>query len=152
MRRSVLSALAVCAVTLFSAAAYADTAPADAIKYRKAIMSAMAAHVGAFLLVNMGKVEHQDHLKTHANALADLGAQARVVFPAGTDAGDTDALPLIWQEQEQEQFKQLLTKLETSSAQIRDAVAANNKAGTMTAFKSLGEACKGCHDRYRTPD
>lgn len=150
MRRIVLAALAAGVVTLFSAATSADTVPADAIKYRKAVMTAMAAHVGAFLLVNMGKVEHQDHLKAHANALADLGAQARVVFPAGTDAGDTDALPLIWQEQEQ--FMQLLTKLETSSAQMRDAVAANNKAGTMAAFKSLGESCKGCHDRYRKPD
>ncbi len=150
MRRSVLSALAACVFALLSAATHADTVPADAIKYRKAVMNAMAAHVGAFLLVNMGKVEHQDHLKAHANALADLGAQSRVLFPAGTDSGDTDALPLIWQEKEQ--FMKLVTKLETSSAQIRDAVAANDKAGAMTAFKSLGESCKGCHDRYRKPD
>ena len=150
MRRSVISALAVCVVALFPAVTSAETAPADAIKYRKAIMSAMAANVGAFLLVNTGKVEHRDHLKAHANALADLGAQVRVVFPAGTDAGNTDALPLIWQEQEQ--FMQLVTKLEKSSAQLRDAVAANDKAGTMSAFKALGESCKGCHDRYRKED
>ena len=150
MRRSVISALAVCVVALFPAVTYAETAPADAIKYRKAIMSAMAAHVGAFLLVNTGKVEHQDHLKAHGNALADLGAQVRVVFPAGTDAGNTDALPLIWQEQEQ--FMQLATKLEKSSAQLRDAVAANDKAGSMRAFKAMGESCKGCHDRYRKED
>jgi cytochrome c556 len=150
MRRSVSSTLAICVVTLLSASSYAETAPADAIKYRKAVMNAMAAHVGAFLLVNTGKVEHQDHLQAHANALADLGAQVRAVFPAGTDSGKTEALPLIWQEQEQ--FMQLVTELETSSAQVREAVAANNKAGAMSAFKSLGEACKGCHDRYRKPD
>jgi len=35
---------------------------------------------------------------------------------------------------------------------LRTAVAGNDKPGTMAAFKSLGEACKGCHDRYRKPD
>jgi cytochrome c556 len=150
MRRTVLHALAACVVTLFAIAASADTAPADAIKYRKAVMEGLAAHVTAFLLVNAGKVEHQDHLKAHASALADLGTQVKVLFPAGTDVGDTEALPLIWQEQEK--FMQLVSKLETSSGQIRDAVAANNKAGAMAAFKSMGEACKGCHDRYRKPD
>ena len=150
MRRSVLTVLAVCAASLVSATTCAETMPADAIKYRKAIMNAMAAHVGAFLLVNMGKVEHPDHLQAHASALADLGAEVKDIFPAGTDTGNTDALPLIWQEREQ--FMQLVAKLEKSSAQLREAVAGNDKPGTMTAFKSLGEACKGCHDRYRKPD
>lgn len=147
MRRLALKALAACGVALLSAASMADTAPTDTIKYRKAVMEGLAAHVTAFLLINTGKVEHKDHLKAHASALADLGSQVKVLFPAGTDAGDTEALPLIWQEQEQ--FAQLVGKLETSTAQIRDAVAADNKAGAMTAFKSLGESCKGCHDRYR---
>lgn len=150
MRRLAVSLITACAVASFSAATLAATAPADAIKYRKAVMNGMAAHVSAFLLVNMGKVEHQDHLKAHANALADLGAQTRVLFPAGTDAGNTEALPLIWKEQEQ--FNQLITKLETATAGIRDAVAANDKAGAMAAFKTLGESCKGCHDRYRKPE
>lgn len=150
MRRIVLSVLAACLLTTFATANAAETAPVDAIKYRKAVMNGLAAHVSAFLMVNMGKVQHPDHLQAHANALADLGAQAKVLFPAGTAEGDTDALPLIWQEQDK--FMELSTKLETSSAQLRDAVAANNKAGTMAAFKLLGESCKACHDRYRKPD
>lgn len=150
MRRRALPALVACTVLWIPAVAWSATAPADAIKYRKAVMSAMAAHVGAFMLVNFGKVEHQDHLKAHASALADLGRQARVLFPAGTDVGDTAALPLIWKEQEQ--FRKLEGDLETSSARLRDAVAANDKPGTMAAFKALGESCKGCHDRYRKAD
>lgn len=150
MRRLAVALISACAIASFSAATLAATAPADAIKYRKAVMNGMAAHVSAFLLVNMGKVEHQDHLKAHANALADLGAQVRVLFPAGTEVGNTNALPLIWQEQEQ--FNQLIAKLEKSTAGIRDAVAANDKAGAMAAFKSVGESCKGCHDRYQKPE
>lgn len=150
MRRRVLPALIACLATSFPAATWSATAPADAIKYRKAVMSALSAHVGAFMLVNFGKVEHQDHLKAHANALADLGAQAGVLFPAGSDTGDTSALPLIWKEPDQ--FKKLQNDLATSSAKLRDAVAANDKPGTMAAFKAMGEACKGCHDRYRKAD
>lgn len=150
MRHRILPALLACAALSIPAVAWSATAPADAIKYRKAVMSAMSAHVSAFMLVNFGKVEHKDHLKAHASALADLGAQAKVLFPAGTDAGDTDALPLIWKEQDQ--FRKLVGDLETSSAKLRDAVAANDKPGTMAAFKAVGEACKGCHDRYRKAD
>ncbi len=75
-----------------------------------------------------------------------------MLFPAGTDSGDTNALPLIWKEQEQEQFNKLIAQLETSSAKLRDAVAANDKPGAMAAFKTLGESCKGCHDRYQKQD
>ncbi len=150
MRHRVLPALLACAALSIPALAWSATAPADAIKYRKAVMEALSSHVSAFMLINFGKVEHQGHLKAHANAIADLGAQARVLFPAGTGTGDTDALPLIWKEQDQ--FMKLVGDLETSSAKLRDAVAANDKPGTMAAFKALGEACKGCHDRYREAD
>ncbi len=150
MRHRVLPALIACAALSVPVVAWSATAPADAIKYRKAVMEALSSHVAAFMLINFGKVEHQDHLKAHANALADLGAQAKVLFPAGTDVGDTDALPLIWKEQDR--FTKLLGDLGTSTAKLRDAVAANDKAGTMAAFKAVGEACKGCHDRYREAD
>jgi cytochrome c556 len=146
MRRLLLPALVACLATSFSAVNQAAT-PADAIKYRKAVMDGMSAHVAAFMLINFGKVEHQEQLKPHASALADLGAQAKLLFPAGSDAGETDALPLIWKEQDQ--FNKLVSDLETSSARLRDAVAANDKPGTMAAFKAMGESCKGCHDRYR---
>lgn len=150
MHRLVRTVLVAGLVAAFSAGATAATAPADAIKYRKAVMDAMAAHVSAFVLINFGKVDQQEYLKSHANALADLGAQGKVLFPAGTDTGDTNALPLIWKEQEQ--FNKLIDQLETSSARLRDAVAANDKPGAAAAFKSLGESCKGCHDRYQKKD
>jgi len=150
MHRLVRTVLVAGLVAAFSAGASAATAPADAIKYRKAVMDAMAAHVSAFVLINFGRVEHQDYLKFHANALADLGAQGKVLFPAGTDSGDTNALPLIWKEQEQ--FNKLMARLETSSARLRDAVASNDKPGAAAAFKTLGESCKGCHDRYQKKD
>jgi cytochrome c556 len=147
MRRLVLSAVLAIAAATSATATLAATAPADAIKYRKAVMSAMAAHIGAFSLINFGRVDHPEYLKSHANALADLGAEGKVLFPAGTDTGDTDALPLIWQEQAE--FDKLVAGLAKSTAELRDAVNAGDKAATMKAFKAVGESCKGCHDRFR---
>ena len=89
----------------------------------------------------------RENEKSAREALAAMGTEIKDVFPAGSDTGDTDALPLIWQEQDK--FAQLLTAVEKSTAELRDAVAANDKAATMKAFKAVGESCKGCHDRYR---
>lgn len=150
MRRLVLPTLVACFAAGFSTMAAGAGTPADAIKYRKAVMNALAAHIGAYSMISFGKVEHQGHLKAHANALADLGAQSKVLFPVGTDAGDTAALPLIWKEPDQ--FGKLAADLETSTARLRDAVNAGDKAGQMAAFKAVGESCKGCHDRYRKAD
>lgn len=150
MSKTRLTALLTLATLACAGNSTAATAPADAIKYRKAVMSAMAAHTGAFSLINFGRVEHQDHLIAHVDALAALGTQLKVLFPAGTGTGDTDALPLIWQEQEK--FGQLVRASEKSTAELRAAVAAGDKAATMKAFKAVGESCKGCHDRYRKED
>lgn len=153
MRRWLLLPLFILFVTpIISHGVQAATAPADAIKYRMKVMEGLAAHFSAFLMLNMGRVDHPEYLQGHANALADLGAQGKDLFPVGSDAGKTDALPLIWQTGEQEQFNALVLKLQTSSAQLRDAVAAKDQVGTKVALKTLGDSCKGCHDRYRKPD
>jgi cytochrome c556 len=149
--RTTFRAFAIASTLLcLSVTAAAATSPADAIKYRKAVMNALAAHVSGLSLINFGKVEHQTHLQAHATAIADLGAQSKVLFPAGTESGNTDALPLIWKEQKQ--FNELLDKLQASTAKLRDAAIANDKAGMNAAFKGMGESCKGCHDRYRKSD
>ena len=150
MRRSTTAALLALATLAFAGNSIAATTPADAIKYRKAVMSAMAGHTSAFSLINFGRVEHRDHLLAHVDALAALGTQLKVLFPAGTGTGDTDALPLIWQELEK--FGQLITASEKSTAELRAAVTTGDKAATMKAFKAVGESCKGCHDRYRKED
>jgi len=143
MRRLVLVAL----LAAVAGNAAADT-PANAIKYRQNVMKAMSAHVSAFFAVNMGSITAPDHLQPHVNALADLGAMTGDLFPEGSNAGaPTDALPLIWQEKEQ--FAKAVAAMEESSAALKKAVAAGDKAATGQAAKALGEACKGCHDRYR---
>jgi cytochrome c556 len=145
MRRVILAA-ATATVALFQLSAAAE-APADAIKYRQAIMAAMGGHIAALGLVNMGRVPHQSHLQAHADALADLATQAKVAFPANSGTGETEALPLIWQEQDR--FNQALAANEKAAAGLKAAIATGDKAAIGKAFAEVGKSCKGCHDRYR---
>jgi cytochrome c556 len=147
MRRISLTAAMLFATVAFATIAEAETSPADAIKYRKTVMQAMGAHVAGVFMINSGRVDHPEYLKSQVTALADLGAQGKVLFPAGSGVGDTEALPLIWEEQEQ--FGKLVAALDKSTADLRDAVVAGDKAATGKALKAVGEACKSCHDRYR---
>ena len=147
MRRPLLAALVATAAVATAGTAVADT-PADAIKYRQNVMKAMAAHFGAFFSVNMGRISQPAHLAPHAEALADLAAMTKDLFPKGSDTGaPTEALPAIWAEPAD--FAKAVQALETSSAALAKAVDAGDKAGTAAAAKAAGDACKGCHDRFR---
>ena len=87
MHHRSLTTLLTLATLAFASASFSATAPADAIKYRKAVMSAMGAHTGAFSLINFGRVEHPDHLRAHVAALAAMGTEVKVLFPAGSGHG-----------------------------------------------------------------
>jgi cytochrome c556 len=147
MRRIFTSA--ALALLLASAMAHGAT-PEDAIKYRKAVMSTMAGHVGAISLIFSGKVELQEYLLSHAEALASAGDQVGKLFPAGSDVGKTDALPLIWQEGDK--FQKAAEANRTATAQLRDAIKSGDKAAIGKSLKPVFDSCKGCHDRYRKED
>lgn len=143
-----LAALAVSVATISLAGA--ATLPDDAIKYRKVVMSAMGGHIAAISLVFAGKVEHQQHLLNHAEAMAGIGEELSSLFPAGSGTGKTEALPAIWQEPEK--FKQAVEAGRSATAQLRDAVKSGDKAAIGRGLKAVGDGCKGCHDKFRKED
>ena len=134
------------ALLLAASIAVAAT-PADDIKYRKAVMNSMSGHVSAIALISSGKVEHQEYLLSHAEALAAVGDQVGKVFPASSGTGNTDALPLIWEEPEK--FQKGAEAVKAATAGLRDAVRNGDKEAIGKALKPVFDACKGCHDRYR---
>lgn len=143
-----LAALAVSVATISLAGA--ATLPDDAIKYRKVVMSAMGGHIAAISLVFAGKVEHQQHLLHHAEAMASIGEELPSLFPAGSGTGKTEALPAIWQEPEK--FKQAVEAGRSATAQLRDAIKSGDKAAIGRGLKAVGDSCKGCHDKFRKED
>lgn len=133
-----------------TAPAGAETSSENAIKYRHAVMEAMAGHTSAFSMIAFGMVDHPEFLQSHANALADAGAQLTMLFPEGSGEGETHALPAIWEEPEK--FGAAVAKAEKATAELRDAAASGDRKSIVSAFKALGQSCKGCHESYREED
>jgi cytochrome c556 len=144
--------LALFLITSFAIAtpAFAETSPEDAYDYRHAVMESLGSHAHAFFLIFAGKVDQRDQMATHADAIAAVGAEISTLFPPGSSVDDSHALPLIWEEPEQ--FSEVVENAETATAGFAAAVATGDQKTIAAGFKALGEACKGCHDRYRADD
>ena len=132
----------ICSVTLI--VALPGAASQGDMDYRHHTMEAIGGHMQALFNILRGKVEHSDHLSVHAAALADLAEITPTLFPPGS-AGDTEALPAIWENPED--FAERLDAFKEATANLRDA--AETGSDLRAAAQQLGQACKGCHDNYR---
>ena len=148
MRRSYPGVIVALFISLsFCTSAGADSDAENAVKFRHAVMNAMAGHTGAFSMIAFGTVDHPEFLQSHADALADMGAQIKVLFPAGSGGDESHAKPAIWEEPEK--FSEAVTRAKKATAELRDAAATGDRKVIMNAFKAVGQACKGCHESYR---
>jgi cytochrome c556 len=89
-------------------------------------------------------------VRSSAANIAKLAASASGWFPLGTgpDVAKTGAKPEIWQNQ-----AHFLAKLHTFQAAARamNAAAAGEDVAVIKArFGAMNEACKACHDKYRS--
>jgi len=149
MHRPVVSAITALLVSLsLVSIASAAAKPENAIKYRHAVMDAMKGHVAAIALLAFNQVEDEDEfLEDHAEALADLSKELRVVFPAGSGTGETGALPAIWEQPEK--FAKAVQAAADAAAALEDATEGGDRKTLVGAFKKVGESCKGCHENFR---
>jgi cytochrome c556 len=69
-------------------------------------------------------------------------------FPAGTDTGNTRALPAIWQNRAA--FEQAYAALGPQLAALRSAAEAGNAAAFGAAVQATGGACGNCHRQFRS--
>ncbi len=151
MQRAITGAIAALIATLsLSVPAVADTKPEDVIKFRKAVMQSMAGNIGALLLIASNKVEGGDYLQAHADGLASASMELDILFPDGSDVGDTDTLAEVWVDTDG--FAAAIMKSQETSAELVEAVSSGNRGAIMGAFSALGKSCKGCHEHYRAED
>jgi cytochrome c556 len=88
-------------------------------------------------------------LEKPARALERWGKDIPMVFPAGTEKGhNTKALPKIWSDTAG--FQKAALKLSEEAGKLAVAAKANNADAVAAATKSVGDACKACHDSFRT--
>ncbi len=84
---------------------------------------------------------------TAAAKLKELSAAMPALFPAGSDKGETKALPAIWTD------KAGFTAANKAEGTAIDALAAAAGSGDMAkieeARQAVGKACGACHDKFR---
>jgi cytochrome c556 len=89
-------------------------------------------------------------VRSTAGTIANLSVKASGWFPLGTgpDVANTGAKPEIWQNQ-----ADFIAKLRNfqAAAKAMTAAAAGEDVDAMKArFGVMNEACKACHDKYRS--
>lgn len=142
-----LSLVATLGMTLV---ATAETTPEDAKDYRTSVMRSLGGHVGAASMHVRGLVDDNGFLARHAEGLANGAAELKYLFPAGSDVDGSEALPVIWEEPGD--FQEAIDKAMAATTAFSEAVAGGDRAAIGSAFREVGAACKGCHDRFRLDD
>ena len=92
-------------------------------------------------------------IQSNAKTLKALSGQLPQWFPAGSgpEAGaKTKALPAIWTQKAD--FAKAAANFAAAAQALDTAAASGDSARVMAASASLGSACKGCHDTFRSKE
>jgi len=141
-----LPVLVISSLALACSAAFADP-----IADRKALMKERGGLVGGLVKMTKGE-EPFDAAKVLA-ALTALQANGEkfdvaLLFPAGSDQGDTKALPKIWEDTAG--FEAAEDKFEAAAA-ASIAAAPQDVDALKAQVGAIGQACAGCHETFRRP-
>jgi cytochrome c556 len=147
MKRLSLAALAAALATSLPAAAQ-FAKPEDAVKYRKAAFTVMAAHFGRIgAMVNGRAPFDAAAAQSNAEIATTLSKLPFTAFGPGTDVGDTRAKPNVWSDNAK--FTAAANKMVEELAKLNAATKSGNLEQIKAAFGPAGGACKACHDDFR---
>lgn len=145
-RLSLLTALMALTLALPSQAQFAK--PEDAIKYRKASYTVMAAHFGRLGAMASGRAPYDAKVAAdNAELVSSLSRLPWAAFPDGSEKGDTRAKPEIWKEAVK--FKEASDKMQAEITKLNSAAKAGNLEALKVAFGPAAASCKACHDNFR---
>ena len=122
------------------------------IEYRRTLMKADGAHASEILLILKRQVPFGTaHIVAHAEALHTMSKLYNDIVPPGSgpEAGDTNALPAIWQEMDE--WKKYSAELEAASAKLVEVAKTGDKKAIADQVGVVGKACGGCHEDFRKP-
>ncbi len=143
---SCASALLLLAMGLPAQAQFAK--PEDAIKYRKASFTVMAAHFGRLGAMASGRTPYDAKAAAdNADVVATLAKLPWAAFGEGTDKGDTRVKPEIWKEGAK--YKEAADKMQAEIVKLNTAAKAGNIDALKAAFGPAAASCKACHDNFR---
>lgn len=146
-KNAVLVAAVLAGIGVLPTAA-ADPTPEDVKDYRISVMTSLRGHIGAASMHVRGLVDDEKgFLGKHVEGLANGAAELKYLFPAGSNVGDSEALPVIWEKPDE--FAEAIAAAEEATAALRKAAAGGDRAAIGAAFRDVGAACRGCHDQFR---
>jgi cytochrome c556 len=144
-----------CAVILasFCAVALAAPTPQDAIRARQSNLKDIG---GAFKAIRdqlRVSTPNMTTIKQAAQQIKDLAADQAHWFPKGSgpEAGvKTAAKQEIWSDAKG--FAEALDRFSIEAPKLATFAEANDVAALRSQVTTVGQACKGCHDKYRVPE
>ncbi len=150
--KSLLVATAAAATLLAALPATAQSAfqkPEDAVKYRKAAFTVMAAHFSRMGAMVQGRAPF-DGAAAAVNAeivreLSTLPFAGFVDGTSGTEKGQPKAN--VWSDRAK--FDAAAKKFQDEATKLAAAAKTNNLDALKTAFGATAATCKGCHDDFR---
>ena len=148
MKKPLSFLLAAMAVALSVPAAAQFAKPEDAIKYRKASFTVMAAHFGRVGAMANGRAPYDAKAAAdNAEIAVAMSKLPWAAFGEGTDKGETRAKPEIWKEQAK--YKESADKMQAEMVKLAAAAKTGNLDTLKAAFGPAAGTCKACHDAYR---
>jgi len=128
-------------VTITPDPSLASLSPEEMVAKRQAIMKEDGGILkGAGGLSGADAVAAAGHLITNLSNLT-------VLFPEGSMVGDTAALPVIWEKNDE--FLAILKGAVANATAMKTAAEAGDAAAYTTAIKAIGGACGQCHQTFR---
>jgi cytochrome c556 len=121
-------------------------AQADVIKERQENRK----QAGATMRAIKGVIDAKGDVKTivpQAAKLKELETAFVKLFPAGSDKGETKALPTVWSDMAG--FQAASKNADAAFDKLAVAAGSGDLAAVTTAFGDTGKACGACHDKFR---
>lgn len=140
--------LVLASLLAFSSLASAQfNKPEDAIRYRKAGFTIMAAHFSRIGAMVNGKAPFDAAAAaSNAQLVEQVGTLPWAGFVAGSEDG-SKAKPEVWTNAAK--YKEAADKFRAESAKLTAAAKTGNADQLKTAFGATAATCKGCHDTFK---
>jgi len=102
------------------------------------------------IIGNMAKGQTPFDVAKAVEAARDIGVTAKKIpelFPEGSTGGKSEALPAIWEKWDR--FTANTEDLGNAAEALVSALGDSENQDWKAAFKTVGEACKSCHEDFR---
>jgi cytochrome c556 len=140
--------LAAAAVTMALPASAQFAKPEDAVKYRKAALTVMAAHFGRVAAMASGRAPFDAKVAMDNAAVAEsMSKLPWAGFVDGSDKGDTKAKPEIWSDSGK--FRDASEKMQGEMSKLAAAARTGSLDNIKAAVGATAGSCKACHDAFR---